>query len=69
MTDYITKFAEGVKTLQDTGKNLLGMEDMGGWMLLRKTDLNSERRERLIAALPADHFTMLEVKRVLAEAQ
>ena len=39
-----------IKTLQDN-ENLLTIDDVPGWMLMRKASLTQERRERLIAAL------------------
>ena len=65
ITDYITRFEEGIKTLQDNDINLLTIDDVPGWMLMRKASLTQERRERLIAALPDEHFAINDVKRVL----
>ena len=65
ITDYITRFEEGIKTLQDNDINLLTIDDVPGWMLMRKANLTQERRERLIAALPDEHFAINDVKRVL----
>ena len=48
ITDYITRFEEGIKTLQDNDLNLLTIDDVPGWMLMRKASLTQERRERLI---------------------
>ena len=64
VTDYITRFEEGIKTLQDNEINLLTIDDVPGWMLMRKASLTQERRERLTAALP-EHFRINDVKRVL----
>ena len=64
ITDYITRFEEGIKTLQDNDINLLTIDDVPGWMLIRKASLTQERRERLIAALPDEHFAIDDVKRV-----
>ena len=58
ITDYITRFEEGFKTLQDNDINLLIIDDVPGWM-------TQERRERLIAALPDEHFAINDVKRAL----
>ena len=65
LTNYITRFEEGIKTLQDSDINLLTIDDVPGWMLMRKASLTQERRERLIAALPDEHFRTNDVKRVL----
>ena len=65
ITDYITRFEEGIKTLQDNEINPLTINDVPGWMLMRKASLTQERRERLIAALPDEHFAINDVKRVL----
>ena len=65
ITDYITRFEEGIKTLQDNDIDLLTIDDVPGWMLMRKASLTQERRERLIAALPDEHFAINDVKRVL----
>ena len=65
ITDQITRFEEGIKTLQDNDINLLTNDDVPGWMLRRKASLTQERRERLIAALPDEHFAINDVKRVL----
>ena len=65
ITDYITRFEEGIKTLQDNDINLLTIDDVPGWMLMRTASLTLERRERLIAALPGEHFAINDVKRVL----
>ena len=67
VTDYITRFEEGTKTLQDNEINLLTIDDVPGWMLMRKASLTQERRERLIAALPDEHFRINSVKRVLVK--
>ena len=64
ITDCITRFEEGIKTLQDNEMNLLTVDDVPGWMLMRKASLTQERRERLIAALPNEHFAINDVKRV-----
>ena len=56
---------EGIKTLQDNDINLLTIDDVPGWMLMRKASLTQERRERLIAPLPDEHFAINDVKRVL----
>ena len=50
INDFITRFGEGIKTLQDNDINLLTIDDVPGWMLMRKASLTQERRERLIAA-------------------
>ena len=65
ITDYITRFEEGIKTLQDNDINLLTIDDVPGWVLMRKASLTQERRERLIAALPDEHSAINDVKRVL----
>ena len=43
---------------QDNDINLLTIDDVPGWMLMRKASLTQERRERLIAALPDEHFAI-----------
>ena len=65
ITDYITRFEEGIKTLQDNDINLQAIDDVPGWMLMRKASLTQERRERLIAALPDERFAINDVTRVL----
>ena len=35
VTDYITRFEEGIKTLQGNEINLLTTDDVPGWMLMR----------------------------------
>ena len=65
ITEYITRFEESIKTLQDNYINLLTVDDVPGWMLMRKASLTQERRERLIAALRDEHFAINDVKRVL----
>ena len=65
VTDYITRFEEGIKTIQDNETNLLTIDDVPGWMLMRKAMLTHERRERLMAALQDEHFGINDVKRVL----
>ena len=64
-TRHPSQFEEGIKTLQDSDINLLTIDDVPGWMLMRKASLTQERRERLIAALPDEHFAIDDVKRVL----
>ena len=64
ITDCITRFEESIKTLQGNEINLT-IDDVPGWMLMRKASLTQERRERLIAALPDEHFAINDVKRVL----
>ena len=44
---------------------MLTIDDVTGWMLMTKATLTHERRERLIAALPDEHFRRNDVKRVL----
>ena len=41
VTDYITRFEEGIKTLQDNEINLLTIEDVPGWMVMRKAKLDT----------------------------
>ena len=65
ITDYITRFEEGIKTLQYNYINLLTIDDVPSWMLMRKASLTEERRERLIAALPDERFAINVVNRVL----
>ena len=65
ITDYITSFEQGIKTLQDNDINLLTIDDVPGWILMRKASWTQERRERLIAALPDEHFAINDVKHVL----
>ena len=67
ITDYITRFEEGINTLQGNEMNLLTIDDVPGWMLMRKASLTQERRERLIAALPDEHFGINHVKHVLVK--
>ena len=64
VTDYITRFEEGIKTLHEI--NLLTIDEVPGWMLMRTASMTQERRERLIAALLDEHFRINDVKRVLA---
>ena len=45
--------------------NLLTIDDVPGWMLMRKASLTQERRERSIPALPVEHFRIKDVKLVL----
>ena len=65
VTDYITRFEEGVRTLQDNEINLLTIDDVSGWVLMRKANLTQEQSEKLIAALPYEHFRINDVKRFL----
>ena len=65
VTDNSTRFEDGIKTLQDHEMNLLTIDDVPGWMRMRKASLAQEGRERLIAALPDEHFRITYVKRVL----
>ena len=65
VADYSTRFEEGVKTLQDNEINLPAFDDEPGRTLMRKANLTSERRERLIAAQRDEHFTINDVTRVL----
>ena len=57
----------GIKTLQDNDINLLTIDDVPGCILMRKASFTQERRERLIAALPDEHFVINDVKRVFGE--
>ena len=50
---------------QDNEVNLLTIDDVPGWMLMREARVTQERRERLIAALPDEHFRINDVKCVL----
>ena len=45
VTDYITRFDEGIKTLQDNEINLLTIDDVPGWMLMREASWTQGRRE------------------------
>ena len=54
ITDYITRFEEGIKTLQDNGINLD-----------EKGDLDTGTARTFDAALPDEHFAINDVKRVL----
>ena len=65
VTVYIMRFKEGIKTLQHIEINLRTIDDVPGWVLMRKASLTQEGTERLIAALPDEHFGINDVKRVL----
>ena len=41
ITDYITRFEEGVKTHQVNEINLLTTDDVLGWTLMRKSELDT----------------------------
>ena len=60
-----TRFEEGIRTLQDNDINLMTIDDVSGWVLMRKANLTQEQRERLIAAVPYEHFRINDVKPVL----
>ena len=49
--------------LEDSEIHVLTVDDVPGWMLMRKASLTQERRERLTAALPSEHFGINDVKR------
>ena len=40
VTDNITRFDEGIKTLQDNEINLLTIGDVPGWVLMRRSEEN-----------------------------
>ena len=44
ITDYFTRFEEGVKTLQDNEIKLLTIDDVPGWMLMRTASLTGAAR-------------------------
>ena len=48
--------------LEDSEIYVLTVDDVPGWMLMRKASLTQERRERLTAALPDEHFGINDVK-------
>ena len=43
ITDYITRFEEGIKTLQDNDINLLTIDDVPGWIAARTFDCRVTR--------------------------
>ena len=49
--------------LEDSEIHLLTLDDVPGWMLMRKASMTQEWRERLTAALPSEHFGMNDMKR------
>ena len=49
--------------LEDSEIHLLKIDDVPGWMLMRKASTTQEWREQLTAALPSEHFGMNDVKR------
>ena len=49
--------------LEDSEIHVLKIDDVPGWMLMRKASMTQEWREQLTAALPSEHFGMNDVKR------
>ena len=60
VTDCITRFEEGIKTLHDNEINLLTIHNVPRWMLVSKASLTQGD-----TALPDEHFEISDVKRVL----
>ena len=65
MTDFLVRYEEGIKELKDNDIDVLAVEDVAGWMRMRKAGLTTERRERLIATLPDERFQLEAVKKGL----
>ena len=59
------RFKKCIKTLHDNETNLLTIDDVASWMLIRKANLTQERRERWIAASPDEQFGINDVQHVL----
>ena len=49
--------------LEDSEIHVLTVDDVPGWMLMRKASMTQEWRELLTAALPSEHFGISDVKR------
>ena len=65
VTDWLTRFEEGLTKLREDDIDLLELEDVAGWFLLFRAGLTPERKERIIGTLPDEHFPFEPIKRSL----
>ena len=62
ITDWCTRFEEGLSKLKEDDIDLESLPDVAGWQFLYKARLSEERRERILAKLPDEHFPLKGIR-------
>ena len=65
ITDWLTRFEEGISRLIEDEVDLTKIEDVAGWFLLFRAGLTVDRKERVVASLPDEHFPYEAIKKSL----
>jgi hypothetical protein len=65
VTDWCTRFEEGLSKLKEDDIDLEKLPDVAGWQFLHKAGLTEERRERVLAKLPDEHFPLKEIRAIV----
>ncbi|CAE8634312.1 unnamed protein product, partial [Polarella glacialis] len=63
VTDFLARWDEGVQLLETAGVDLSGVPDLLGFYFYQMLNLNQERRERMLAAMPSEHFDLGRFRR------
>ena len=56
VSDWLTRFEEGLNRLRDDGVDLTKVGDLVGWYMLDMCSLSAERCERVLGALPDENY-------------
>ena len=65
ITDWTIRFEEGLNRLEEVGVKLTDLQDVAGWFYLSRSNIGPERRERVISALPDEHYDIEKLKPLL----
>ena len=65
VSDWLTRFEEGLNRLRDDGVDITKVGDLVGWYMLDMCSLSAERRERVLGALPDENYLENDVRRTL----
>ena len=62
VSDWLTRFEEGLNRLRDDGVDITKVGDLVGWYMLDMCSLSAERRERVLGALPDENYLENDVR-------
>ena len=65
ISDWSVRFEEALQRLSEVEVKLETIPDVCGWFYLSRAGLSPERRERVIAALPDEHFRLEALKPIM----